>query len=97
MNCYQVDTTIQLNVTFYNTALNQPADPAVVSLFVEDPSGDVTQVPANQISRTGVGTYISEFLPSSPGCWTYKWQGTGNVMATSRDTRFFVQASDLVE
>lgn len=97
MNAYQVDTTIQLNVAFFNTALNLPADPTAVALFVEDPDGNVSEVPGSQISRTGVGVYISEFMPTEPGEWTYKWQGTGNVAATSRDTRFFVQASDLVD
>jgi hypothetical protein len=96
MNTYQVETLIQLNVVFYNTALNEPADPITVALFVMDPDGNVTEIPSNLISRTGVGAYNSEFLPSEPGQWTYKWQGTGNVIATSRDTCFFVKASELV-
>lgn len=96
MNVYQVDTTIQLNVTFYNTALNQPADPTAVSLFVESPAGIVSQIPSNLISRSGTGAYSSEFLPTSPGLWVYKWQGTGNVTASSRDTRFLVKGSELI-
>ena len=97
MNCYQVQTTIQLNVTFFNTALNAPADPTAVALFVEDPTGIVTEIPTGQISRSGVGVYSADFLPTMLGQWTYKWQGTGNVMATSRDVCFFVQASDLID
>ena len=96
MNIYQIDTLIQLNVVFYDVAQNLPADPTAVSLFVEDPDGNVTQIPANAISRTGTGAYNSMFLPTGPGEWAYKWQGTGNVMATSRDKRFFVQVSELV-
>lgn len=97
MNIYQVDTIIRLNVQFYNTALNQPADPSTVALFVEDPSGNVTQVPSGDIVRTGVGAYYSDYQPASPGEWTYKWQGSGtSVVATSRDTCFFVQASALI-
>ncbi len=96
MNCYQVETLIQMNVTFYDVALNLPADPVTVSLFVEDPNGNVSQIPANAINRTGTGAYNSMFLPTMPGQWAYKWQGTGNVMATSRDGCFFVQASDMV-
>lgn len=97
MNVYQVDTLIQLNVVFYNTALNVPADPTAVSLFVEDPAGTVTQVASNQIVRTGVGAYYSDFLPTGPGRWAYKWQGTGNVIATSRDTSFLIKGSELVD
>lgn len=97
VNVYQVETLIQLNVTFYNTQLNQPADPSTVALFVEDPSGTVTPIPSNQIVRTGIGTYYSDFLPTSPGTWTYKWQGSGtSVVATSPDTSFVVRASPLV-
>lgn len=94
---YQIDTLIQLNVTFYNTALNEPADPTTVALFVEDPDGTVSEIASNQIVRTGTGAYYSNFLPTGPGLWTYKWQGTGNVVATSPDTQFFVAASELIE
>ncbi len=97
MNVYQVDTLIQLNVVFYNTALNQPADPQSVSLFVEDPDGNVVEQDPSQIVRTDVGAYYLNFLPPSPGQWTYKWQGKGNVVATSRDTCFMVAASELVD
>ena len=96
MNVYQVDTTIQLNVVFYNTALNVPADPTSVALFIESPAGIVSQIPSTLISRSGTGAYFSEFLPTSPGLWIYKWQGTGNVMASSRDTRFLVKGSELI-
>jgi hypothetical protein len=97
-NVYQVDTLIQLSVTFYNTALNLPADPFAVSLFVQDPSGNVTQIASSSIVRTGVGAYYSNFMPTGPGPWTYKWRGNGptSVQATSPDTSFFVKASELI-
>jgi hypothetical protein len=97
MNTYQVETLLQLNVTFYDVSLNLPADPTTVALFIEDPNGNVTEVATNLIVRTGVGTYYSDFLPTMPGEWTYKWQGSGSsVIATSKDTRFFIQGSALV-
>lgn len=93
---YQVDTLIQMNVVFYNVALNQPADPVTVSLFVEDPTSTVTEIDPSLIVRTGIGMYYSNYLPAAPGVYTYKWQGQGNVIATSKDRSFMVQASDLV-
>jgi hypothetical protein len=96
VNIYQAYTLIQLNVVFYNVALNQPADPTTVALFVEDPTGVVTPIDPLTIVRTGVGAYYANFLPPSPGEWAYKWQGTGNVVATSKDRCFLVQASELV-
>jgi hypothetical protein len=97
-NVYQVDTLVQLSVTFYNTALNLPADPSAVSLFVQDPNGVVTQIASNLIVRTGVGAYYSNFMPTGPGEWTYKWRGSGptSVQATSPDVTFFVKASELI-
>lgn len=95
VNRYQEQTLIQLSVIFYNVALNLPADPSTASLFVEDPSGNVTQIASGNIVRTGVGTYYSNFFPTGPGLWKYKWQGSGtSVQATSPDTAFFVVASD---
>ena len=96
MNFYQIETLLQLNVTFYDVEQNLPADPITVALFIEDPNGVVTQVAANLIVRTGTGTYFSDFLPPIPGKWTYKWQGTGNIIATSKDTHFYVKGSALV-
>lgn len=96
MNVYQVETLIQLNVVFYNTALNLPADPTAVALFVEDPNANVIPIASNLIVRTGTGAYYYDFLPTIAGEWRYKWQGTGNVVATSRDTKFYVKGSELV-
>lgn len=97
MNTYQIETLLRLNVTFYDVAANLPADPTTIALFVEDPDGVVTEIDPLLIVRTGTGAYYSNFLPSGPGEWTYKWQGTGNVVATSRDKRFLVKASELIE
>ena len=96
MNIYQIETMIRLNGTFYDVSLNLPADPITVALFIESPSAVVSQVPSNQIVRTGTGAYYSNFLPTAPGVWTYKWQGSGNIIATSKDRRFLIRASALV-
>ena len=98
MNFYEIDTQLQINATFMNVGLNVPADPTTVTLFLLDPLGNETSVGYNPgpISRTGVGLYNYLFTPSTVGTWTYKWQGTGNVIATSRDTKFTVRASNLI-
>ena len=97
MNKYQIDTQIQLNGTFYNVGLNVPADPSSATLFIESPAGVVTEYgPGSPIVRTGIGVYYMLFVPPGPGEWSYQWQGTGAVIATSKVTRFFVHASDLI-
>ena len=96
INTYQIETLIQINGAFFNVALNLPADPTSVALYLEDPNNNVTTVNPALIVRTGIGTYYYNFLPTSAGLWTYKWQGTGNVVCSSRDTQFFVQGSALL-
>lgn len=96
-NIYEIDTQIQLTGTFMNVALNAVADPSSVTLYILDPSGNETQQTyPGTISRASVGVYNYIFVPSGPGEWKYKWQGVGDVIATSRDTKFFVRASDLI-
>lgn len=95
MNIYQIDTAIQLNGSFINATNGAPIDPTVVTLVIEDPSGTLTTI-TSSIVRTGIGAYYYIFTPSGPGKWTYKWQGTGAAVATSRDTSFIVKASDLI-
>lgn len=100
MNFYEIDTQMQISATFMNIALNIPADPVTITLFLLDPLGNETSVvypgPSTPIQRTGVGLYSYLFIPNSVGTWTYKWQGVGNVFATSRDTKFTVRASNLI-
>jgi hypothetical protein len=94
---YQVDTQIQINGKFYNVGKNVLADPTVTTLFVEDPSGNVIEYgPGPPVTRNVVGVYYMLFVPTGPGEWTYQWQGTGAVIATSPATKFFVKASDLI-
>lgn len=99
MDDYEIDTQIETTVTFLNVGLNVPADPTAVTLFILDPLGNETSVAYNPgpITRSGIGVYGYVFVPSSPGVWTYKWQGVGAVIATSRDRRFFVRASSLIQ
>lgn len=96
-NVYEIDTEIQLNGTFVNAVTGALADPTGVTLYIEDPSGNITdQVFPGNIIKVSTGVYYYQFTPSEPGTWTYKWQGQGNVIATSPDKNFFVRASNLI-
>lgn len=98
---YPIDTLVQMNVTFYDVARQLPADPFEVLLFVQDPSGNVVQLPSplypnSPIVKQGIGKYYCDFLPYAPGRWKYKWRGLINgVVATSKDTAFIVVGSNL--
>jgi hypothetical protein len=97
-NNYQIDTALQLTGTFIDLETGQPADPTVVSLFLLSPNGQTTTLTlaGGQVVREGTGVYTYTFTPSVSGTWTYKWQGTGAVVATSADTTFDVATSELI-
>jgi hypothetical protein len=67
-------------------------------LFVIDPTGaQTTQVwPGGNIIRDSLGHFHYIITPAISGNWTYKWQGTGAVVATSPDTTFTVKSSALI-
>lgn len=97
MNIYPVNTLIQLNVTFLGFFTNAPIDPSAVNVFIQDPSGNETEFSyPGPVSRTSTGIYFYQFVPNATGKWTYKWQGTGAVVASSPDTCFVVKLSALL-
>ena len=92
---YDIDTQIQVSVSFANTFTGAPADPSTVTLYLTDPHGNA-QTLVGPIVRDGVGQYHYTFTPAVSGVWTYKWQGTGAVIITSPDTQFTVRSSALI-
>jgi hypothetical protein len=93
VNVYQLDTTIQLNTTFYQSDGVTPVDPSAVNLYIRDPTGAVTEYTGGSITRVDVGVYTFALEPSMSGIWIYKWQGTGAVEITSPDVYFEVEPS----
>jgi hypothetical protein len=94
---YQIDTAISIIGTFVTVVGCVPVDPTTVSLILEDPTGVVQTLsyPVS-ISKTGIGMYTYTFTPTKSGVWIYKWRGTGDVIATSADTRLNVVQSVLI-
>lgn len=103
MKRYQIDTTLQLSGSFVNAQTGILADPTTVTLYLQAPDGVVQEfsvpggVPGTTpVEYVGVGQYAYTFTPAASGNWTFKWQGTGAVVATSRDEVFLVEASALI-
>lgn len=98
MNLYDIDTLMQLSVTFIDLS-GAPVDPTVVNLFLLDPNGNSTELTGGAIAHDGTGLFHYQMTPqanvpageSSVGVWTYKWQGTGAAEITSPDTYFRVR------
>lgn len=98
---YEIDTSVQINGSFVNSLTGAYADPTGVTLFVLDPNGlkstySYTGQASSPIVRDSQGHYHFTVTASISGTWTYKWQATGSVIATSPDTTFVVNASTLI-
>lgn len=103
MRHYQIDTTIELTVTFLDAVSGVPVDPSIVTLYLQPPGGAVEEFTSpggtpgsSPVVYVAVGQYSYTFTPMSSGVWTYKFQGTGAVVATTRDEQFTVDASVLI-
>lgn len=94
MNTYPIDTAIKLITgTPFADLSGAPVDPTTVTLYVRDPTGKITLYAGGQLSHDGTGLYSMILVPAISGIWTYKWQGTGTLVATSTDTLFTIQPS----
>lgn len=98
MAAYEIDTAIELQGVFLNALTGVYADPTAINLLVLDPTGVSTTYtwPSATIVRDSIGHFHQIITPSKSGIWTYKWQGTGAVVATSPDTTFTINASALI-
>ena len=95
MNTYQPGNIVNMSVLFTTNAIPPvPVDPTTIVLRVTDPSGvetDYTYGPSN-IIRVGTGNYSMALEVLLNGPWTYRWEGTGAVVAAN-ENRFLVQES----
>jgi hypothetical protein len=92
---YEIDTTVQLNVTFSELG-GIPFDPSAITLFLEDPTGNETTVSMGSLTHGGTGVWSYQFTPAISGTWVYKFQGSGNCAVTTPDTKFVVRRSALI-
>jgi hypothetical protein len=76
------ENTYRLQVTFRNF-LRQLADPTTVTLRYEDPSGNVTVVPAGSITNDSTGVYHYDLNVDEAGVWEYRFIGTGAIVASN--------------
>jgi len=95
LGTYDIDTNVQIRVTFSNAITGQPIDPTVVNLFLVPPIGAIQNfaLGSSAIIRENIGVYSFTFTFAISGTWTYKWQGTGAVVATSPDSKIVINPS----
>lgn len=100
MNTWQLATEIRLTGKFYDKTTDpaELTDPSAVTLYIMDPAGVIetyTYVDSD-LTRSAEGVYFMDYTPTGPGTWRYKFQGEGDLIATSPDQMFGVAPSGLM-
>ena|SRR5487761_2034170 len=93
MNSYVINEPVHLSVTFASGGT--AADPTGVTGKVRTPSGTITTYASGDgnLIRDGVGLYHLDITPTVAGVWSYRFIGTGVLVAAS-EAEFYVQPSD---
>ena len=94
-NTYEPGNTVVLAVQFVTLRPTVPADPSNITCRVLNPNGVEADYTGLQLTRTGVGAYYVSVLPTIVGTWSYRWEGTGAVVA-AHDNTFIVSSSSFV-
>ena len=91
MTTINIDTDVQLEVTFTAVVGGALVDPPTVTLYLENPAGtQTTLVYPVGIVRESTGIYSSVVTGNASGPWNWKWQGSGGVNVTTIDGKFYV-------
>ena len=96
-NVFAVGQRVRVSVLFENSS-SVATDPTAIVLKYMNPRGDVTTktYALGEVTKDSTGNYSYVFTPAIHGTWTYKWQGTGDVVATSPDSTIVVKPSALI-
>ncbi len=85
-NVYDVGDKVRLTNTFTDTDGNA-ADPTAIAAAVKDPEGTTTQFDyAGTITKSSTGVYYIDVTIDDEGTWSYRWEGTGAVVAAVEGT-----------
>ena len=91
MNSYPFGEMVTVSVVFVSKVTGEPEDPDTVSLQFKSPCHVISVIPSGDITRDSTGNYHYGFLPTAPGYWSYRFEGTGAVEA-AEETMFEVLA-----
>lgn len=81
MAAYDVGDSAVLTATFTVSGTN--TDPTTVTLYVNDPSGNVSSYTyaGGTITKTATGIYTKTITLDEAGTWPYLWVTTGTAAA----------------
>ncbi len=91
MATYDKGDLIRLQATWKNSA-EANVDPSTVILKIQAPSGTITEYTyaSGTVQKNGTGVFYYDYLPSTFGNYTYRWEGTGAAIASGQ-SGFYVE------
>lgn len=88
---YDIGDRLRIAASFVDED-DDPTDPTTVTCKVCTPAGTTTTYTGGQITHDGPGEYSLLVDITEAGTWSYRWVGTGTVVA-AEDAQFTVEAS----
>ena len=91
MATYDKGDYIRLTGTWRNDA-NALVDPTTVTLKIHNPNGTISSYTYadGYVVKDSTGVYHYDFLPTTQGNYVYRWEGTGNAIASGQGA-FFIE------
>lgn len=91
MATYDKGDYIRLTGTWRNDT-SALVDPTTVTLKIQSPDGSISSITyaSGAVIRDSVGVFHYDYQPSVQGNYTYRWEGTGNAIASGQGS-FFVE------
>lgn len=88
VNAYDVGDVVRLTGTFAVGGTN--TDPSTVTLYVEDPGGNVATLTYadEELTKSGTGVYYYDQAIDEAGLWKYRFVGTGAAAAAVQGRLF---------
>jgi hypothetical protein len=80
---YNIGDLVRISCVF--TVSGTPADPTAVTAKVKAGDGTVTAYTSLQVSKDSTGHYHVDVPLTKAGCWTYRFEATGTVVAAAEE------------
>jgi len=89
-NAYDIGDQVRITSTFQISGTD--TDPTTVTFKFKKPGASSTTswvygVDA-QVKKTAIGIYYVDLDLDTAGSWSYRWEGTGTVVAAQQDVLF---------
>lgn len=84
---YELGQLLTLSVEFRNAA-GILVDPSTVKFRLQKPDGAIVELVYlidAALQKTSTGKYFTDFTPSMPGAYTYRFIGTGSAVAANQN------------